>query len=165
LVVKPPQGTQQVWESIVSANQAPSYTTVDFRSTGPVVLSETMQGPQGNEVCTFNPPLPTLPWPPVTGKTFNSTGSCGGGLTVRVSGQLGGQQTDVVAGQSFEVWVLNATIDASGDGLNASGTEVAWLSPALRLPLHEYTSLKGTYAGVFSFTSQLTTDIVSGPGL
>ena len=161
LVVDPAQanGTQVEHRYVEQGNQ-PANTTSQYLASGPVILSTTEgSGAQGVS-CTFNPPIAAPPWPPAVGKTFSSRGDCGNGTTVTVQGRISGSQTTTLKdGETFTVWVIDSTISMSGQ-ITASGTQVDWYAPSLRLPTHEQVDVKGTYSGV-QFTLHSVSDLVS----
>ncbi|HLI55187.1 MAG TPA: hypothetical protein VKU88_12735 [Acidimicrobiales bacterium] len=149
----------QLWQRYVAQGQQPSDTTVRFTPQGPFLLSTTEASPQGNITCTFDPPIPAPAWPAAVGDKFSSTGDCGK-FTISVSGAITGQKQVTVGGVAYQVWVIDSTLSLHGE-VSGSGSEEDWYSPALRLPVHEYDQLKGTY-GAFTFSSTLTSDLVSG---
>jgi len=166
----PPQGTlvvdapgsngEQVWHRYVQQGQSPADTTLQFANKGIFLLSTTEQSPQGNVNCTFSPAVPAPPWPPAVGDTFASTGNCGQ-FTVDVTGRITGQRTFALGHSSYATWVVDTTLTFHGQ-VTGSGSQEDWYSPALRIPLHEYTTVHGNY-GPFSFSSQLTSDVTSIP--
>lgn len=160
LVVDPaqPDGTQ-MWHRYVDSKNPPATTDMQFRSNGPFILSATEASPQGNTTCTFNPPIAAPPWPPAAGDTFGSVGNCGS-FTVTVHGKIAGTQSVTLAdGETFTVWVIDSTLDISGQ-VTGSGTQVDWYSPAVRLPLHEQVDISGTYQGI-NFKLHSVSDLTS----
>ncbi|HUE60633.1 MAG TPA: hypothetical protein VMO88_13715 [Acidimicrobiales bacterium] len=161
LVVDPaqPNGTQ-VEHRYVQQGDQPANTTAQYLPSGPVILSTTEgSGAQGVS-CTFNPPIAAPPWPPAVGKTFSSQGNCGNGTSVTVQGKIAGSQTTTLKdGETFTVWVIDSTINMTGQ-ITASGTQVDWYAPSIRLPTHEQVDVKGTYSGV-QFTLHSVSDLVS----
>lgn len=167
---EPPQGTLvvdpaqpngiQVEHRYVDQSNQPANTTTQFLPTGPVILSTTEgAGPNGVS-CTFSPPIAAPPWPPTVGKTFSSSGNCGSGTTVTIQGRIAGSQVATLKdGETFPVWVIDSTINLSGQ-ITASGTQVDWYSTALRLPVHEQTDVQGVYSGIH-FTLHSVSDLVS----
>lgn len=162
LVVDPAQSNGvQVEHRHVDQTNPPADTSTQYLSTGPVILSTT-EGAGSNQVsCTFNPPIEAPPWPPAVGKTFSSQGTCGSGNTVTVQGKITGSQTATLKdGETFTVWVIDSTINMTGQ-IQASGTQLDWYAPALRLPVHEQTDIQGKYQGTFPFTLHSVSDLVS----
>jgi hypothetical protein len=161
LVVDPAQANGvQVEHRYVDQNNQPANTTTQFLPSGPVILSTTEGSGSTGVSCTFNPPIAAPPWPPAVGKTFSSQGDCGNGTTVTVQGKITGSQTATLKdGETFTVWVIDSTINMSGQ-ITASGTQVDWYAPALRLPTHEQTDVQGKYNGV-QFTLHSVSDLVS----
>jgi hypothetical protein len=149
----------QLWQRYVAQGQQPSDTTIRFTAQGPFLLSTTESSPQGNITCTFDPAIPAPAWPAAVGDKFSSTGDCGK-FTISVSGAITGQKQVTVGGVAYQVWVIDSTLSLHGE-VTGSGSQEDWYSPALRLPVHEYDQLKGSY-GAFTFSSTLTSDLVSG---
>lgn len=160
LVVDPAQSNGvQVWHRYIDTSKQPADTDMQFRSNGPFMLSAGEAGPQGNTTCTFNPPIAAPPWPPATGETFSSQGSCGS-FNVSVQGRITGQQPVTLKdGETFTAWVIDSSLTISGQ-VTGSGTQVDWYSPALRLPLHEQVDMNGKYNGV-TFNLHSVSDLVS----
>lgn len=159
LVVGAPNSAgTEVWKDYADGNQPPEETSVQFRPTGPFILSTTVMTPQGNETCTFNPAIPAPTWPPKVGDAFHTSGNCGS-FTVAVSGRITGTRTVSLDGRSFMAWVVDATLSTQGQ-VQATGTQEDWYSPTLRLPLYQNSTIQGTY-GIFSFRSQVTTRLES----
>ncbi len=161
LVVDPaqPNGIQVEHRYVQQGNQ-PANTTAQYLPSGPVILSTTEGSGSGGVSCTFNPPIAAPPWPPAAGKTFSSQGNCGNGTTVTIQGKISGSQTTTLKdGETFTVWVIESTINMTGQ-ITASGTQVDWYAPSLRLPTHEQVDVKGTYSGV-QFTLHSVSDLVS----
>lgn len=161
LVVDPAQANGvQVEHRYVDQSSQPANTTAQYLPSGPVILSTTEGSGSTGVSCTFNPPIAAPPWPPAAGKTFSSQGNCGNGTTVTVSGRIAGSQTATLKdGESFTVWVIDSTINMTGQ-ITASGTQVDWYAPALRLPVHEQVDVQGKYSGV-QFTLHSVSDLVS----
>lgn len=165
LVVDPAQqnGTQVDHRYVDPGNSSsqPANTTTRFLPSGPVILSTNEgAGPQSIS-CTFNPPIAAPPWPPAVGKTFASNGDCGSGTTVTVQGRIAGFQTATLAdGETFPVWIVDSTLNLTGNEFNASGTQVDWYSTALRLPVHEQIDVQGSYSGV-QFALHSVSDLIS----
>lgn len=159
LVVGPPDSNGiEIWKDYTDGNQPPQETSVQYRRTGPFILSTTVMTPQGNATCTFNPAIPAPTWPPAVGDSFQTSGNCGN-FTVSISGRITGSRTVQLDGQSFQAWVVDASLSTKGQ-VDATGTQEDWYSPALRLPLYQNSTIQGTY-GLFSFHSQLTTRLES----
>lgn len=166
----PPQGTlvidaaqatgKQVWHRFVQPGQPSDETTLQFTGRGPFLLSTTEPSPQGTVTCTFNPPIPAPTWPAAMGDTFSSTGDCGQ-FTVSVSGRINGQRNVALNGHTYSTWVVDTTLTFHGS-VSGSGTQEDWYSTDLRVPLHEYSQLHGSY-GPFSFSSNMTSDVTSIP--
>lgn len=153
-----PDGTQ-LWQRYVQQGQPPNDTTMRFGSNGPVLVSSTEPSPQGEITCTFDPSIPAPAWPPAVGDSFSSTGNCGR-FTISVSGSITGQRQASVGGTSYSVWVIDSNLVLHGQ-VSGTGSQEDWYSPVLRLPVHEHDQLNGNY-GPFTFSSSLTSDLVSG---
>jgi hypothetical protein len=73
---------------------------------------------------------------------------------------VGSRQVRLADGTVLTVWVINTSLSTSGS-VTASGTQVDWYSPALRLPVHEESHIHGTYSGVVPFTVSSVSDLES----
>lgn len=169
----PPEGTlqidragtdgTQVSHRAVDPNGPPSDSTFAFRNGGifltQTVLRTNAGGQQTTFTCTFNPPLPTPPWPPTVGATFQGHGDCGK-FTVDVAGRVTGQRDVPLDNVSHHVYVVSSTLTFHGQ-LEGSGTQTDWFEPASRLTLHEEATQNGKYGGVVSFASHSVSDLLS----
>jgi hypothetical protein len=153
-------GGYQVWERKTSSSEPPAVTEVQFRSNGTFLVSETESTPQGMVTCIFNPAVPVLQPSPAAGQTFQSTANCGK-LTVTVHGTVSGPQSVSVGGTSYATWLITTDLIATGDGIQATGTQVDWYSPALRLPVQEQVHETGTYEALFPFSISSTSKLES----
>lgn len=169
----PPEGTltidaasadgNQVWHRSVDPSGPPSDTTFAYRNGGVFILQTVMRtnagGQQTSFTCTFTAPLPAPPWPPRTGSTFQGHADCGQ-FTVDAAGKVTGERDVTLDGSSHHVFVLTTNLTFHGQ-LEGSGTQTDWLDPASSLVLHEETSDNGKYGGVFAFSAQTTSDLLS----
>jgi hypothetical protein len=156
------QGLQELLQRIegsVGLDSQPSYTKVQFRPSGPVVVSATEPTGSGNQPCSFDPPLPFPPWPPTAGEQAGTGGTCGAS-SVSISEVVTGTEDIAVTGTTYTTWILDITIKTTGQ-LASSGEQVDYYSPALRLPLQESSDIQGAYDGV-SFALQSASALLSG---
>lgn len=153
----------QVWHRAVDPAQAPSDTTLSFRPDGMFIVSTITRASGGGAsvsfTCTFEPPVPSPPWPPSVGATFGGHGQCQS-FTADVSGRITGTRQVTLDGSPITVFVAESDLVTHGQ-VESTGHEVDWFSPALRLVVHNESQAKGTY-GVVSFASNVTSDLVSG---
>jgi hypothetical protein len=168
----PPQGTLTVDAPSADGHQVthrvsdpkstnpPSDTTFLFKADG-MFLESTHQNAGGASLsCTFNPPIPTPPWPPAVGKTLSGHANCDPGFTTDVSGKITDTKQVQLDGHTYTVYVVETTITTHGS-LESQTTQVNWFSPDLRMTTHDESHTTGSYQG-FSFTSDQTDDLVSG---
>lgn len=153
----------QVWHRAVDPSQAPSDTTLAFRTNGMFIVSTVTRASGGGAsvsfTCTFDPPVPSPPWPPSVGATFGGHGQCQS-FTADISGRITGTRQATLDGSPLTVVVVESDLVTHGQ-VESTGHEVDWFSPALRLVVHSESQAKGTY-GMISFASNVTSDLVSG---
>jgi len=153
----------QVSHRTVDPNGPPSDSVFAFRNGGifltQTVLRSNAGGQQTTFICTFNPPLPTPPWPPTVGATFQGHGDCGK-FTVDVSGRVTAQQDVRLDNASHHVYVVSSTLTFHGQ-LEGSGTQTDWFDPATTLTVHEESTQNAKYGGVVSFASHTVSDLLS----
>jgi hypothetical protein len=153
----------QVWHRSVDRSKPPSDTTFTFGPTGMFIVSTVQRTTVGAQTvtftCTFNPGIPAPPWPPKVGTSFSGHGSCGS-FTADVTGKITGTHTVVLDGAQVPTYVVASTIVTHGQ-VESTITQTDWFAPSLRLSVHNQSQSKGTY-GVFSFSSNTTSDLVSG---
>lgn len=153
----------QVDHRTTDPGQPPSDTTFSFRGGGVFLVQQVMRtsvgGSEQTFTCTFNPPLPTPPWPPAVGRSYSGDANCGP-FTVHAAGRVTGTHDVVIAGVTHHTYVLNTALTFQGQ-LAGSGTQLDWIDPATSLILHEAATTKANYAGLFAIASSVTSDIES----
>jgi hypothetical protein len=161
LTLDPPASDgHQVAHRATDPSQPSSDTTFLFKSDG-MFLESTRQGSGSTTFsCTFNPPIPTPPWPPAVGKSLSGHANCDPGFTTDVSGKITDTKQVPLDGKTYTVYVVETTVDTHGS-LESHTTQVNWFSPDLRLSTHDESHTTGSYQG-FSFTSDQADDLVSG---
>src|SRR5579884_1568378 len=156
-----PDGTQ-VTHRYVDPSKPPSDTTLLFRPDGMFIVTTVDRSTTGGQTvsftCTFNPPLPSPPWPAKVGSTFAGNGNCGS-FTAQVNGRVDGTSQVTLDGASVLTYVIDSTIVTHGS-LESTINEQDWFDPAIRFSTHVQTQTKGSY-GPFQFSGQSTADLES----
>ncbi|HZT67739.1 MAG TPA: hypothetical protein VFA11_18260 [Acidimicrobiales bacterium] len=156
-----PDGTQ-VTHRYVDPSKPPSDTTLLFRPDGMFIVTTVDRSTTGGQTvsftCTFNPPLPSPPWPAKVGSTFAGNGNCGS-FTAQVNGRVDGTRQVTLDGASVLTYVIDSTIVTHGS-LESTINEQDWFDPAIRFSTHVQTQTKGSY-GPFQFSGQSTADLES----
>ena len=152
------QGTQTLHRT-VDSSQPPSDTVFLFRDGG-VFLTQIVQrsnatGQTTTFTCTFAPPMPTPPWPPTVGGSYQGHADCGS-FTIDVHGSVQGTKTAL----GRTAFVLGSTLAFHGQ-LEGSGTQTDWVDPTSSLILHEDTSQSLTYGGFVHIAGTVTSDLES----
>jgi len=109
--------------------------------------------------CSFDPPVEIANWPVQVGYSFSGNGSCGQS-TATVRGKVSGTQHTTLDGTTVTAYVIEATVTTQGQIVSTSN-ETEWVDPVLRLIVHESNDMHGTF-GAFTFSSNITRDLVSG---
>lgn len=157
-----PDGTQ-LWHRVIGENLSMD-DTVAFRPDGMFLVSSVLNtgggGQSASFTCTFDPPVPVPPWPPSVGRTLSGHGECQE-FTVDVKGTIEGTRSVSLDGVPVEVFVVKSTIVTTGQ-LESTTDQVDWFAPSLRMVVHSEGRQRGTFGGAFPFTSEITSDLVSG---
>jgi hypothetical protein len=153
----------QTWHTYSSSSSAPDDTTFIFSPKAILLSSEVIRVSSGGSTytytCTFSPPVAIIPWPPTTGYQFSGSGSCGS-FTASISGSIPSTQQTSIDDRSVTAFVLDTNIYTSG-GVDSTIQSTDWVDPESSLDVYESASTKGTYGGLFSFSSQVTRRLVS----
>lgn len=154
-------GTQDLHRFVDEGGQ-PTDTVLLFRADGMFVVSTVLRAGTGADAssftCTFEPPVPSPPWPPEVGKTFSGHGECGG-FTADVQGTISGPRTATVGADTVETYVIATTVRTSGQ-VESTITLQDWFAPAMRLPVHTEMHASGT-TSLVSFSEDRVDDLVS----
>lgn len=153
----------QTWHRAVDPAQPASDTVFSFRGgrifLTQLVMRSNASGQTQTFTCTFNPGVPSPPWPPTVGETYQGHGDCGS-FTVDVHGTVQATRNVSVGGVSHKAYVLVSTLAIHGQ-IEGSGSQTDWLDPVSSLILHEETAQQATYGGVFKFSGSTTSDLES----
>ena len=143
-------------------------TTFAFRPDGIFLVSTVIgagagggaagAGAPGGVTCTFDPPVPTPPWPPSVGARFSGHGECGL-FAADLDGTVDATRRASLDGAALEVFVVTTRLTTHG-GVESTATQVDWFAPSERLITHTESHASGT-AGPFAFGSELSADLVS----
>jgi hypothetical protein len=154
---------QQQSHRVTSPGQSSTDTTFNFPGNGMFIVSEVLHTATGGQqvtfTCPFDGPMPAPPWPPAVGATFSGHANCGA-FTLDANGRITGTRDVALDGTTLHTFVVETAIATHGQ-VESTGSQVDWFSPLLRLPVHSESRQQGTY-GFFSFSSDLTSDLVSG---
>jgi len=165
----PPEGTmvvdaagadgRQLFHRYVDPEGKPADSTVRFGADGMFIEKLVLRQGEGEITCTFDPAIPSPPWPPTVGSTFSATGECGI-FTLEIDGRVTGTRSVDLDGRSYEAFVVESTIHAQTPQLTLDGTQVDWFVPELRLATHTESTMNGKF-GTTTFESSGAADLLS----
>jgi hypothetical protein len=169
LVIDPPAASgTELWHRYPDPKSEPTDSTLLFNPSGMFIQTLVEHFGGITVTCTFAPPLPSPPWPPIVGQPFSAQGTCAGQgvtATIHVDGKMTGTDSLTLDGRSVSVYVAAATItiDGSYQGaqIKATDEETDWFAPSLRLPVKTHSVINGKYA-VFTFSADTTSMLESG---